>query len=136
MSRRTNIIAALIDSLVDQGVVLRDNITRRLVFLHEVNDFPSICMTAGSESRFHYGANQRLAQLSVDLRGFIYDEDAVGNAEAYARSIEVAVDAYASSHYDIGLREARVLSLRTDEGLFEPHGIIDMTIQITYEVQT
>lgn len=136
MSRRTDIIAALIDSLVDQNVVLSPNITRRLVFLHECNDFPAISMTARNETRFHYGGNSRLAQLSVDIRAFTHGEDAVGVAEAYARSIEAAIDTFAISGRSLGLHEARVLSLRTDEGLFAPHGIIDITVQLTYEVET
>lgn len=136
MSRRTDIINALIDHLVGTGVVLRPNITRRLVFLHEVNDYPAICFTAGSETRFHYGANSRIGQLSIDLRAFVHSDDAVSAAELYMRNIETAIDSYTPTHYALGVHEARVLSLRTDEGLFEPYGIIDMTIQLTYEVVT
>lgn len=136
MNRRTSIINALIDHLVASGVVLATNIIRRLVFLHEVNDYPAICFTAGSENRFHYGANSRIAQLSITLRAFTYGEDVIGVAERYARDIETAIDTYAESNYELGVHDARVLSLRTDEGLFDPYGIIDMTIQITYEVLT
>jgi len=133
MSKRTDIIRALINHLVDSGVVLSGNITRRLAFLHEVNDFPAICLTARSETRFHYGDNARLGQLAVDIRAYTYDSDAISAAELYARRIEQSIDAF--SAYDLQLHEARILSVRTDEGLFEPHGIIDMTLQLTYEVK-
>lgn len=136
MNRRTNIINALIDHLTTSGVVLAPNIIRRLVFLHEVNDYPAICFTAGNETRFHYGANSRLAQLSINLRAFTHGEDSIDVAERYARDIETALDSYAESNFELGVHDARVLSLRTDEGLFDPYGIIDMTIQITYEVLT
>lgn len=134
MTRRTEIINALINDFVATGVVLRGNAIRRLAFLHEVNDFPALCTVSGSESRFHYGANQRFAQLSLGIRGFVYDELAIGLAEQFGRDLESVVDSYARSHPDIGLQEARVVSFRTDEGLYLPYGIVDLDLEITYEV--
>lgn len=135
MSKRNDIIQALLDSLVTAGVVESSNIVRRLVFLHEVNDFPAICTYTPRETRTHYGGGRRIAQITLNIRGYSYSgDDAIGECERLGRSIEDAVDIYARSHPDLELYEARVLSLRTDEGLYEPHGIVDLTVQITYEV--
>jgi hypothetical protein len=136
MIRRTQIINALADDLVSAGIVLSSNITRRLAFLHEVNDFPAISFVSSGETRFHYSRNQRFAQISLGIRGFVYDEYSVGLAEQLGRDIEAALDRYARSHADIGLVEARVVAFRTDEGLYDPYGIADLDIEITYEVQT
>lgn len=135
MVRRSEIINALLEQFVSDGVVNRSNVTRRLVFLHECNDFPSIYAITPRESRVHYGANSRIAQLQVNIRGFSYSgDDAVGEAELLARRIEESIDTFARSNEHLNVYEARVISLRTDEGLFEPHGIVDITTQITYEV--
>jgi hypothetical protein len=135
LSKRNNIIQALLDTFVDTGVVLSANVTRRLAFLHEVNDFPAICTYTPRETRTHYGDGRRIAQITLNVRGYSYSgDDAIGECELLARSIEDAVDTYARAHPDLGLYEARVLSLRTDEGLYAPHGITDLTVQITYEV--
>ena len=134
MTKRTQILQALMDDIVAAGIVDEGNITRRLAFLHEVNDFPAVCFSQATERRLHYGAGRKLAQLDLQLRGFVHGEDAPRLAEELAKSLENAVDDYAKSHRDLDLEEARVYTLRTDEGLYEPHGIADLNIEITYEV--
>ena len=133
-TKRTLILQALIDDLVSAGVVEERNITRRLAYLHEVNDFPAISFSSATERRSHYGDGRKLAQLDLQLRGYVHGEDSVTLAETLARAIEDAVDTYARAHPDLDLYEARVFSLRTDEGLYAPHGIADLNIEITYEV--
>lgn len=133
--KRTEILNALLAQLVSDGVVLSANAIRKLVFLHECNDFPSICMYTPTETRTHYGRAQKIGQISTAIRGYAYNgDDPIGEAERLARSIEISVDAFARSRPDLGLYEARVLSVRTDEGSFAPHAICDITVQITYEV--
>ena len=49
--------------------------------------------------------------------------------------IETAViQPFAEAHRDIGVEVASVISFRTDEGLMSPYGIMDQSINITYEV--
>lgn len=134
MIKRTLVLQALIDDIVATGIVESSNITRRLAFLHEVNDFPAVSFSSAVERRSHYGDNRRLAQLDLQLRGFVHGENSNELAENLARSLEDAIDAYARAHPDLGLYEARVFSLRTDEGLYAPHGIADLNVEITYEV--
>lgn len=132
--KRTLLLQALIDDIVAAGVVDAGNITRRLAFLHEVNDFPAVSFSSAVERRSHYGGGRKIAQLDLQIRGFVHGEDCVGLAETLARSLEDAIDTYARAHPDLGLYEARVFSLRTDEGLYAPTGIVDLNVEITYEV--
>ena len=134
MIKRTLILEALIEDLISAGVVERGNITRRLAFIHEVNDYPAISFSTPTERRVHYGDGRKLGQLDLRVRAHVYGENSNELAETLARSIEDAVDVFARSHFDLDLYEARVFSLRTDEGLYEPVGIADLDIEITYEV--
>ena len=48
--------------------------------MEEINDFPTVCLTPGSESREELGANRRLGSIGVALRGYVFDEN---NIETY-----------------------------------------------------
>lgn len=136
MSRKTEILSAFVDRLVDDSVALRANIIRHFVVLDQVNDFPAISFVSPREQRLHYGDNRRIAQLEILLRGYTYNgDDPIGEAELLARSIEQSVDTFAITGRNLGVYEARVTSLRTDDGHFEPAGVVDIELEITYEVE-
>jgi len=126
LSTRSNILDALLQRFITDGVV---HAHRSLRYLHEVNDFPTVCLGRFQESRMHIGAGVRLHQIVLPIRGYVYGS--IGDAEALARLLEASVDNYSKSPL---VCEARVITFRTDEGLFEPYAQIDLTVEITYEV--
>ncbi len=140
-ARRTQIINALVQDIhTNIARMLPRNVTRRMVFLNEVNDFPFVCMLVEPETRFHYGAGHKLATLAISLRGYVFDGDSGGEvldlAEDLGIDIETAaIEPFAEAHRDLGVEFAAVESFRTDEGLMSPYGIADLTITITYEVE-
>ena len=140
-ARRTQIVEALISDIhTNIARMLPTNVTRQMVFLNEVNDFPFVCMLVEPETRFHYGAGHKLATLAISLRGYVFDGDSGGEvldlAEDLGIDIETAaIEPFAEAHRDLGVEFAAVESFRTDEGLMSPYGIADLTITITYEVE-
>ena len=137
--RRTQIIEALISDIhTNIARMLPGNVTRQMVFLNEVNDFPFVCMKVEPETRFHYGAGRKLATLALQLRGYVFDGDSGENidlAEDLGIDIETAViQPFAQAHRDLGVEFIGVQSFATDEGLMSPYGVMDQTINITYEV--
>ena len=138
--RRTQIIEALVSDIhTNVARILSGNVTRQMVFLNEVNDFPFVCMKVVPETRFHYGAGRKLATLALQLRGYVLDGDSGENidlAEDLGIDIETAViQPFAEAHRDLGVEFIGVQSFATDEGLMSPYGIMDQTINITYEVE-
>ena len=140
-TRRTQIVEALVSDIHGNiARMLPTNVTRQMVFLNEVNDFPFVCMLVEPETRFHYGAGHKLATLAISLRGYVFDGDSGGEvldlAEDLGIDIETAaIEPFAEAHRDLGVEFAAVESFRTDEGLMSPYGIADLTITITYEVE-
>tara|TARA_Y100001963_G_C6780501_1_gene449579 strand:+ start:601 stop:1017 length:417 start_codon:yes stop_codon:yes gene_type:complete len=134
-TRRTQIVEALKDDLGTIDDVLEANVFRQFKYLEEINDFPSICFLSRGENRLHRGAGRRLAGLQIDIRGYVYDEDEIGEAESLGDSIETIVDAFANRYPQHAVEDARVLSFRTDEGLFNPYGTVDLSVQLTYDVE-
>ena len=139
-TRRTQIVEALVSDIhTNIARMLPGNVTRQMVFLNEVNDFPFVCMLVEPETRFHYGAGRKLATLALSLRGYVFDGDSGENidlAEDLGMDIDsLVIDTFAEAHRDLGVEFAAVESFRTDEGLMSPYGIADLTITITYEVE-
>ena len=139
-TRRTQIVEALVSDIhTNIARMLPGNVTRKMVFLNEVNDFPFVCMLVEPETRFHYGAGRKLATLALSLRGYVFDGDSGENidlAEDLGMDIDsLVIDTFAEAHRNLAIEFAGVQSFRTDEGLMSPYGIADLTITITYEVE-
>ena len=135
MARRTQIVDALVDHLAANTDALPSNVIKRYAYLDEVNDFPAITITSASERRLHRGADARQGIINLFLRAYVYDgDDVMGACDTLGASLETAAQSYAATQRSIQLEEARVTSFRTDEGLFQPYGIVDMEIQFLYEV--
>ena len=80
--RRTQIVNALVSDIhTNVARILSANVTRQMVFLNEVNDFPFVCMLVEPETRFHYGAGRKLATLTLALRGYVFDGDSGENID-------------------------------------------------------
>ena len=129
--RRTQIIDALVSDIhTNITRMLPGNVTRKMVFLNEVNDFPFVCMLVEPE--------RKLATLALSLRGYVHDGDSGENidlAEDLGMDIDsLVIDRFAEAHRNLGVEFAGAQSFRTDEGLMTPYGIADLTINITYEV--
>ena len=82
-TRRLGIIAGLVDKLKDidgTGAYLtnlNENVSPRLKFWDEVEEFPAIHLNAGSETREYQGGGHKDRFLSVTIRCYVQAEDAV-----------------------------------------------------------
>jgi hypothetical protein len=132
-TRRRQIIDGFKTELGQTPDVDASNIFKRFKFLDELNDFPSICFVAGSESREQLGVNRRLGTIEVALRGYVFDENNVDIAEI----LESKVDSFSANVAALanGVSDARVVSFRTDEGLLQPYGVADLEVEILYDLE-
>ena len=76
--------------------------------------------------------------MGIDLRIYVYDGDTADIAaecERLAEQVENAIDTFAAANRALEVEEARVATLRTDDGLMSPYGIADIQLAITYEVE-
>lgn len=129
MSKRTQIIESFINHIAESTGYRG---YRGLRFLHEVNTFPAFYVHARNETRTHSSSGAKLCILSVDVRGYGWS-DQLSYIEDLVRNLEVAVQSYKPLHRAL-VHEARVTSLRTDEGAMHPYCICDMSIEILYGI--
>ena len=142
MSRRTSILKALTEKLKlingnqPYKVNLFNNAYPKLKFWDEVNDFPAVYATPGSETREYLGSDFTWAWLNISLKVYCRGEDSQQQLEYLLEDIENVVDANRQLVYDLEKNyqttEILVMSITTDEGLLAPYAVGEINLQVRY----
>lgn len=145
MSVRTSIVKALTEKLkLINGEApyisnIYNNAYPKLKFWDEVNDFPSIYMSTGSETREYLPGAFKWGFLTISLKLYVKGEDPAQQLEDLLEDVERVIDANRTLVYDTetpGAQTTEILinSIVTDEGLLEPHGVGEVNIVVQYPV--
>jgi hypothetical protein len=143
-TRRLGIVEALVEKLKDingTGKFLTDvaqNVSPRLKFWDEVEEFPAIHLNAGSETREYQGSGYKDRFLSITLRCYVQDEDSVLALDELLEDVETVLednsrlaytDRTGTTQYT---QQITIVSLDTDEGVLEPLGVGEILIEVRY----
>jgi len=143
-SRRQSIVNALVTQLKTingSGNFLTnvfENVFPRLKFWDEVEDFPAIHLNAGSETRDYQGAGYKDRFLSVTIRMYVNEEDAVDALDKLIEDVETVIEtnsrlAYTDKQNNTQYtQQITVVSIDTDEGVLEPYGVAEMLVEVRY----
>ncbi len=144
-SRRSNILTALAEKLKDidgSGKFLTDlqnNVSPRLKFWDEVVDFPAIHLNAGAETRQYQGGGYKDRFLSIIIRCYVNDEDNSTEAlNLLMEDVETVVEENSRLQYadpqnrTFHTQQISIISINTDEGVLEPLGVGEITIEVRY----
>lgn len=144
MSRRTSIIKALttkINEIDGTGIYstnLYDNAHAKLRFWDEVNQFPAVYVTPGTEMREYLPAEFTWGYLGACIKVYVKGDDAPEQLETLLEDIEKCIDANRVLVYDTSnnyeTTEILIQSITTDEGLLAPYGVGEINLQIRYQV--
>ena len=144
MSRRTSIVKALVEKLkiIDGTGVYKTNLYEAafpfLKFWDEVNNFPSIYATAGSESREYLPSAFTWGYLGISLKIYTKGEDAQQLLENLLEDVETVIDANRVLVYDADngyeTTEILITSITTDEGLLAPYAVGEINLQVRYAI--
>lgn len=146
LSRRKEITELLVTELknINGGISTYDpnyqysidvsnNVFRRLKFLDEINDFPTICVNAGSEARIYDTVGLITGELTLNIRAYLRSENPITAAENLADDIEHVIY-HLGDKSDIGMLDMIMQSVSTDEGLVAPFGILEIDILARYQL--
>ena len=144
MSRRTSILKALTEKfkLIDGNAPYNTNIYSNsfplIKFWDEVNDFPCVYGSTGSESREYLPGNFTWAYLGISLKMYCKGEDSQSQLELLLEDIEQVITDNRQLVYDVDnnyeTTEILVVSITTDEGLLAPYAIGEMNLQVRYQL--
>ena len=148
VNRRTEIVQFIVTRLkeIDGGVSpydsdytfvtnVFDNVFRKIKFLDEVNDFPSLYVSAGTEIRDFQSENLTVATLDVIIRAYVYGED---NSQTLSDDLAQDVEHIIYSlgdNPDKGILDITIDNITTDEGLAIPYGVAEIELSIVYRLE-
>ena len=143
-TRRLGIITALVDKLkLIDGTEnflsnVNSNVSPRLKFWDEVEEFPAIHLNAGSETREYQAGGYKDRFLSVTVRCYVQAEDAVEALVELMEDVETVLEENSRLKYkdrtntDQYTQQITIVSLDTDEGVLEPMGVGEMLLEVRY----
>jgi len=117
---------------------LYNNVLPRLKFWDEVEDFPAVHISAGSESRQYQGGGYKDRFLTVTIRVYVSEENAVFALEKLFEDIETVLEDNGSLSYTDqngsaqSVQQITILSLDTDEGALEPLAVGEIICEVRY----
>ena len=115
-----------------------DNVHPRLKFWDEVDTFPAIHLNAGSETREYQGGGYKDRFLTVTVRCYVKETDAVEALDKLLEDVETVIESNGSLAYvdrqgnSHTTHDIIILSIDTDEGALEPFGVAEMQLQVHY----
>ena len=143
-TRRLGIVEALVNKLKDidgSGTFRSDinqNVSPRLKFWDEVEEFPAIHLNAGSETREYQGGGYKDRFLTVTVRCYVQHEDAVLALDELLEDVETVLEDNSRLTYkdrnnvDQYTQQITIVSIDTDEGVLEPMGVGEMLVEVRY----
>ena len=143
-TRRQSIVNSLVEKL--KGINgtgnfltnVYNNVSPRLKFWDEVEDFPSLHLNAGSETRDYQGGGYKDRFLSLSIRAYVKEEDAVEALDKLLEDIETVVETNSRLQYTDRQNNVQythqitVVSIDTDEGVLGPYGVGEMLLEVRY----
>jgi len=146
MSKRASIVRALatafksIDGTGPYKTNLYNNSYAKLKFWDEIQDFPSVYMTPGSEAREYLSSDFKWAYLAVSIKAYVKDEEnAPELLEQLLEDLETCIDSNRELVYDVdnnlSTTEILIQQITTDEGLLAPYGVGEINLQVRYALE-
>lgn len=144
MSKRTSIAKALVAKLNGiNGIApytnnLYSNAHAKLKFWDEVQSFPAVYLTPGSEQREYLPSGFTWGYLGIALKVYCKGDEAQEELETLLEDIETCIDANRVLVYDAVKRyettEILIQSITTDEGLLAPYAVGEINLQVRYAI--
>ncbi len=142
-SRRAAITRALADKIAEidgRGIyhTAVAEVSPRLKFWDEVEEFPAVHLNAGSESRQYQGGQYKDRFLNVTVRCYVNQEDSVDALDELLEDVETILEENSRlRYYDrMGLeqftQQITVVSIDTDEGVLDPLGVGEILVEVRY----
>jgi hypothetical protein len=108
------------------------------LFWDEVVDFPSVHVSAGAETRDYQGGGYKDRFLTLTLRVYVQEEDALSALEVLFEDIETVLEDNSRLQYtdqdnkNQYTQQITIISISSDEGALEPLGVGEIICEVRY----
>ena len=142
-SRRAAITKGIADALaqIDGRGIFHTavaEVSPRLKFWDEVEEFPAIHLNAGSERREYQAGGYKDRYVNITVRCYVNEENSVEALDELLEDVETVLeDSSRLRYYDRnGLeqftQQISIISIDTDEGVLDPLGVAEILIEVRY----
>lgn len=143
-SRRQAIVKALVSKFKrikgqhPYNSDIEGRVFARLKFWDEVEAFPSVHVTAGSESRDYQGGGYKDRFMTLTVRCYVQEENAIESLEGLLEDLETVIEENSRLSFLDKDRKPQftqqisIVSLDTDEGVLEPLGAGEIVCIVRY----
>lgn len=143
-TRRMGIVKAIEDKLktINGNSPFRsnlyNNVLPRLKFWDEVEDFPAAHVSAGAESRVYQGGGYKDRFLTITIRVYVNEENAIFALEKLFEDIESVLEENSRLEYKDQNNNSQythqitIVSIDSDEGALEPLGVGEIICEVRY----
>ena len=144
-TKRKKVVDALVEKLKlingqhPYNSNVSSNVTGRLKFLDEIEQYPAVCVVAGDEFREYQPGDFKWRLLDLTIRAYINDNnDAQETLALLMEDLERIIDDNDNLVYDDSVDPKQsttsitIGSISTDEGVIAPLGIGEMTVRVRY----
>jgi len=142
-TRRSAILEAMAELFekIDGGDGYKQDLTGaiepRMKFWDEVESFPCLHMSAGTETREYYGGGNKWRFLTVTIRIYVNADDPIQELEELLEDVETVLDDAGQFDYSTTtgtqqVTQVTIISISTDEGALQPLGVGEMIVEIRY----
>lgn len=143
-SRRLAIVEALVERIKEingQFPYLSDlegRVSSRLLFWDEVEEFPSVHLNAGTETRQYQGGGYKDRFLTITIRCYVKAEEATKELEGLIEDIETILESCSRLEYVDRQGDTQytqlisISSIDTDEGVLNPLGVGEIQCEVRY----
>jgi len=138
MGRRVDILreftAAIQNYNYNSGPLPPNSVVRGFKWLDAINQFPYITYNVQDSALVHISSNIRYYAMTIALRAYVRGESSQALLDDIMVEIEDAIINFRStSSPRLGVVDARIVSVDSDEGLMDPNGVTDMVLTLTYQ---
>lgn len=127
-----------VDGSGEYRTTLNNNVSPRMKFWDEIQEFPAVHINAGAESRVYHGGGVRDRYLTLTLRCYVNQEDAALALEALIEDVETVLETNSRLAYvdrdnlTQYTHTITLVSIDTDEGVLEPLGVAEIVCEVRY----
>ena len=143
-SKRQSILEALATKLKEidgSGAFLSnlsENVSTKLKFWDEIQEYPAVHLNAGGETRQYQGGGYKDRFLTVTIRCYVNEEDPQLALSNLLEDVETVLENHSKlTYFDStflkhATHQITILSLETDEGVLDPFGVGEILIEVRY----
>lgn len=111
-----------------------NNVFRGLKFFNEINDFPSMFIQLGEESRIYHTAGLTIADLEIAIRIWEQEDNASESLENIIQDVEHVIYSMPNDP-NLEILDIIIDNITTDQGLLDPYGFAEIFLNVTYEIE-